>query len=126
MTHHVQIRITPGAQTDNLTEGTWFKQTTKINGVKTTSVFQRPDKPRDFGQKVIDFFSGIKKAKNSITLCEAFKCINKNTSFAGKFNENLIPAAVEKLRAQPAEDLLDTAKSASTLSVGKYTLSLDE
>jgi hypothetical protein len=73
MTHHVQIRITPGAQTDSLTEGTWFKQTTKINGVKTTSVFQRPDKPRDFGQKVIDFFSGIKKAKNSITLCEAFK-----------------------------------------------------
>ena len=126
MTHNVKIRTMPGAQTQDLTEGTWFKQTTKINGVKTTSVFQRPDKPRDFGQKVIDFFSGIKKAKNSITLCEAFKGIDKNTTFAGKFNENLIPQAIERLRAQPAEDLLDTAKSASTLSVGKYRLSLDE
>lgn len=116
MTHRVSIRIAPDTKTDQLTDGKWFKQTSNINGVKTTTLFQRDNKPRSLGQKLIDFFSGIKKAKDSVTLTEAFKCINKNTEFAGRFNENLIPQAVDKLRSSPN----------GQLQSGKYTLQLDE
>ncbi len=126
MTHRVEIRIAPHAQPDQLTEGKWFKQTTKLNGVKTTTLFQRDDKPRTVGQKIIDFFSGIKRAKDSVTLTEAFKCISKNTEMGGKFNENLIVPAVQQLRAKPAEDALDTAKPASVIRSGNYTLGLEE
>jgi hypothetical protein len=116
MTHLVEIRVPTNVQTDQLTKGTWFKQTTKTAGVKTTTLFQRADKPRSFGQKIVDFFSGIKKAKDSVTLTEAFKCINKNTEFAGRFNENLIPQAVKMLQDDPNK----------VLESGKYRLELNE
>ncbi len=126
MTHRVQIRVPQNIQNEAVSGENWFKQTTKTDGVKTTTLFQRENKPRSLGQKIIDFFSGIKKAKDSVTLTEAFKCINKNTELGGKFNENLIPRAIEQMRSRPAEDMLDSPKAATSLSSGKYTLSLDE
>jgi hypothetical protein len=125
MSHRVNIRVPENIQPEDISAERWFKQTTKTKGVKTTTLFQRDAKPRSVGQKVIDFFSGIKKAKDSITLGEAFKCINQNTSFGKDFNVNLIPQAIEKLRGMPAEDLLDTAKGPSTMQSGKYTLGLE-
>ena len=101
-------------------------KTTKTNGVKTTRLFQRDAKPRSIGQKIIDFFSGVKKAKDSITLGEAFKCINKKTAFGRDFNVNLIPQAIEKMRPKPAKDLLDTPGPAKTLSISNYTLGLEK
>ena len=127
MSHRVNIRVPENVQPEDISAERWFKQTTKTKGVKTTTLFQRDAKPRSVGQKVIDFFSGIKKAKDSITLGEAFKCINKNTSFGKNFNfnVNLIPGAIETLRGMPAEDLLDTAQGPSTMQSGKYTLGLE-
>jgi len=125
MSHRVNIRVPENIQPEDISAERWFKQTTKTKGVKTTTLFQRDAKPRSVGQKVIDFFSGIKKAKDSITLGEAFKCIQGNTSFGKDFNVNLIPQAIEKLRGMPAEDLLDTAKGPSTMQSGKYTLGLE-
>ena len=74
----------------------------------------------------LDFFFGIKKAKDSITLGEAFKSVNSNTSFGRDFNVNLIPTAINMMRATPPEDLLDTSKGSSTLANGKYILQLEK
>lgn len=126
MSHRVNIRVPQNIDPKEVSAEGWFKQTIKINGTKTTILFQREAKPRSVGQKIADFFFGIKKAKDSITLGEAFKSVNSNTSFGRDFNVNLIPTAINMMRAKPPEDLLDTSKGSSTLATGKYILQLEK
>lgn len=110
----------------------WFKQTSKTEkGEKITLLFQRKsgETPRTIGQKFLDFFSGIKRAKNSITLAEAFKGIKNDsvTSFGkNNFNVNLIPEAINKLAPEKPEDLLHTPKPAQEVTHGNYTLKLKD
>ncbi len=126
MTYHVNIRIPTHTQPNEINGDNWFKQTTKsANGSKTTVLFQRTE-PRSLGQKVMDFFSGIKKAKDSVTLSEAFKSIHDITSMGEKFNVNLIPTAIQRLQSRQPEDLLDTPKQAAPLRYGDYQLGLEE
>ena len=103
----------------------WFKQTKTADGVKTTTLFQRSNKPRDLSQKFVDFFSGIKKAKDSTTLAEAFKSINSKSSIIGKFNVNLIPEAINKMAPEAPKDLLDKGKPSTEITGNGYKLSLD-
>jgi hypothetical protein len=68
MTHFVRIE-------GNITDATQlYKRTEKKEGIKTTVVFQRDieSQPKNRGgrllQKMSDLFSGVKKAKHSVTL----------------------------------------------------------
>lgn len=61
-----------------------YKKTEKKDGVKTTTVFQRDASslPKNIGgkilQKMTDLFSGVKKAKNSVTLLKAAQDLQKS------------------------------------------------
>ncbi len=126
MTHRVNIRIPTNVQPDQISGDNWFKQTSKLaDGSKSTVLFQR-NEPRSLGQKIMDFFSGVKKAKDSVTLSEAFKCITKDTSMGGKFNVNLIPTAIRQLQPKAPEDLLDTSTQAAPLKYGNYQVRLED
>jgi hypothetical protein len=131
-THNVIIQAPSNSSSGPISSEGWFKQTNKNEkGEKVTTLFQRAggEAPRSLGQKIMDFFSGIKRAKDSVTLAEAFKGIkdfNSNTSFGGEFNVNLIPSAIKEMAPKKAEDLLDSAKPAQTFSHREYTLKLEE
>lgn len=131
-THTVAIRVPQQTSGDEISPEGWFKQTTSDSkGNKTTLLFQRADGeiPRSFSQKISDFFSGIKRAKNSITVGEAFKGIKEydnKTYMGGKFSVNLIPDAIKKMSPKESKDLLDPPKPAKEFTNGKYTLKLEE
>jgi hypothetical protein len=97
MVHFVKIQgnITDPAQL--------YKRTEKKDGVKTTTVFQRDasSQPKNIGEKILqkmtDLFSGVKKAKNSVTLLKAAQdlqnsgCIDKsyNLTTQNKSNKSI-------------------------------------
>jgi hypothetical protein len=132
-THTVAIRVPQHTSADEISSEGWFKQTNKNEkGEKVTLLFQRPggEAPRSLGQKIIDFFSGIKRAKESMTAGEAFKGIkeyNNNTSnYIDFLNVNLIPDAINKMAPEKKEDDLHTPKPAQEFKYGHYTLKLEE
>ena len=132
-THNVTIRPPAENSADQISPEGWFKQTTSDSkGNKTTLLFQRKEgeTPRSLGQKISDFFSGIKRAKNSTTLGEAFKGIKeyegKKTYTGGKFAVNLIPGAINILAPEKKKDELHTLKPAQEVKYGNYTLKLED
>lgn len=130
--HTVAIRVPQQTSGDEISPEGWFKQTSSdFKGNKTTLLFQRTggETPRSFLQKISDFFSGIKRAKNSITLGEAFKGIKvyeKNTYTNGKFAANIIPEAINIMTPKESKDLLDTPKPAQEFKYGNYKLKLED
>jgi hypothetical protein len=132
-THHVFIRVPQQTSADEISAEGWYKQTNKNEkGEKVTTLFQRAggEAPRSLGQKIMDFFSGIKRAKESMTAGEAFKGIKEykgNTSNYGDFlNVNLIPDAINKMAPEKQEDDLHTPKPAQEFKYGNYTLKLED
>jgi hypothetical protein len=129
--HNVNIRLPSLEKGEEINEQGWYKQTTShINGNKTTLLFQRKEgeAPRTLVQKISDFFSGIKRARNSTTLGEAFKGIkkyNENTYQLGKFNVNLIPDAINKMAPEEPKDLLGKPKPAKEFVYKEYKLKLE-
>lgn len=85
MMHSVKIQ-------GNITDlGQLYKRTEKKDGIKTTTVFQRDisTQPKNLGeklfQKMSDLFSGVKKAKNSVTLLK----VAQDLQNSGHIDKNL-------------------------------------
>ena len=86
MVHFVKIQgnITDPAQL--------YKRTEKNDGVKTTTVFQRDasSQPKNIGEKILqkmtDLFSGVKKAKNSVTLLKAAQDLQNSGHIDKSYN----------------------------------------
>ncbi len=69
-----------------------YTKTEKNDGVKTTTVFQRDasSQPKNIGEKILqkmtDLFSGVKKAKNSVTLLKAAQDLQNSGHIQKNFN----------------------------------------
>ena len=135
MTHFVKIQ--PG-----ITDPTQlYKRTEKKDGIKTTYVFQRDtaDQPKDIKgklmQKIGDLFSGIKKAKHSVTLLKLGEdlkrtgTIDKNFDLFSKdtvtksvrLNPNFLTNIANKLGSNSQQpSLTDIQGQKFTVSAGKF------
>jgi len=69
-----------------------YKRTEKKEGIKTTIVFERDtsSQPKNIGgkllQKMSDLFSGVKKAKDSLTLLKVAQDLQSNGHIDHDFN----------------------------------------
>ena len=86
MVHFVKIQ-------SNITDATQlYKKTEKNDGIKTTTVFQRDasSQPKNIGEKILqkmtDLFSGVKKAKNSVTLLKAAQDLQNSGHIEKSYN----------------------------------------
>jgi hypothetical protein len=86
MVHFVKIQ-------PNITDATQlYKKTEKNDGITTTTVFQRDasSQPKNIGEKILqkmtDLFSGVKKAKNSVTLLKAAQDLQNSGHIEKSYN----------------------------------------
>ncbi len=111
MAKEISIRIPSSVDINNLDSNKFQKSTEKSGGQKTT-VFTYVDRPdpkglEKIGQKISNFFSGIKNARNSLTAVKAWGALGNANLMTGikhpRFNNGLIQKTASELDQMQAK-----------------------
>ena len=130
MSHNIHIRIPSHVDINNL-DSYKFEKSTEVSGQVKMTVLTYNDKPKKqglerIGQKISNFFSGVKNARHSLTAVKAWQAYGSSNVFTGiakpKFNNRLIQQMASQLNTvDNNSDVLPEAKSKD----GKYSFTLE-
>lgn len=130
MPHMIEIRIPNGVDINNL-DSNKFEKRTEASGHGKITVLTYNDKPEKkglekIGQKISNFFSGVKNARNSLTAVKAWQAYGSDNIFGGikksRFNNGLIQQMATELNKM--QNNSDKVLPEKTTANSKYTFTL--
>lgn len=104
MPHEISIRIPSNIDIQNLDSGKFEKSTEKSGGQKITVLTynNKPEKKglEKIGQKISNFFSGIKNARNSLTAVYAWEAYGSKNLLVGVRSPRFNPGHIQKMATE--------------------------